>query len=251
MRKDCALNARTQDTGNVSRTTTVQCEVYTTSASTTSANSSSYVVPPTYLYSLRLTLYPCFCYVQLSQPTIFLSHDWPQGIEHHGDLRDLLRRKPYFRDDINKGVLGSPPLMSLLHSLRPRWWFSAHLHCRFEAAVVHGTPADGLAGGGSQTGGGGAEGTNPDEITIDDEDDADGGAVNVNAPVPETKTENAPPSRANPDEITLDDEEDEVEAPPLPPPPPTITNFLALDKCLPKRQFLEVRIFPCFSLPSV
>ena len=116
---------------------------------------------------------------------------------------------------------------------------------------MHGVPSGGVAAvADPQPCGAGAEGTNPDEIAIDDEDDADGGAVNVDAPVPETKTENAPP-RANPDEITLDDEEDEVEAPPLPPPPPTITNFLALDKCLPKRQFLEVRIFPCFSLPSV
>ncbi|CDO68096.1 hypothetical protein BN946_scf185044.g4 [Trametes cinnabarina] len=73
----------------------------------------------------------------LSPPAIFLSHDWPQGIEHHGDTRDLLRRKPYFREDVRTGALGSPPLMGLLRTLRPQWWFAAHLHCRFEALVVH------------------------------------------------------------------------------------------------------------------
>lgn len=149
----------------------------------------------------------------LSSPTIFLSHDWPQGIEHHGDLRGLLRRKPYFREDIQRGALGSPPLTGLLHTLRPAWWFAAHLHCRFEARVVHEAPPAASA-----------EGTNPDEIVIEDEDEAAGG--------------NAPP--ANPDEIILDDEVDAVEAPPPPPPPPSETRFVALDKCLPKRQFLEI-----------
>ncbi|RPD55397.1 DBR1-domain-containing protein [Lentinus tigrinus ALCF2SS1-7] len=161
----------------------------------------------------------------LSSPTIFLSHDWPQGIEHHGDLRGLLRRKPYFRDDINKGVLGSPPMMGLLRTLQPQWWFSAHLHCRFEATVVHQ----------AQAGPGASTEKNPDEIDIEDDEDgapASGGA-GENAAREEV-------SRNNPDEITLDDEEEEVEAPPPPPPPPTETKFLALDKCLPRRQFLEV-----------
>ena len=51
----------------------------------------------------------------------------------------------------------------------------------------------------------------------------------------------APPIPSNnPDEILLDDEEPDVEAPPPAPVPPALTQFLALDKCLPQRQFLEV-----------
>ncbi|KAI1787743.1 DBR1-domain-containing protein [Ganoderma leucocontextum] len=169
----------------------------------------------------------------LSSPTVFLSHDWPQGIEHHGDLRGLLRRKPYFRDDINKGALGSPPMMGLLHTLRPLWWFSAHLHCRFEATVVH--ESQGPGSGSSQCGApNSAEKTNPDEINIEDDEDehvVDAAVVVV---------EDASVASRNADEIVLDDEETEVEAPPPPPLPPSETKFLALDKCLPRRQFLEV-----------
>lgn len=49
-------------------------------------------------------------------------------------------------------------------------------------------------------------------------------------------------SSLNPDEITLDDEEEEVAPAPVAPPPREKTNFLALDKCIPdsRRQFLEV-----------
>ncbi|OSC96836.1 DBR1-domain-containing protein [Trametes coccinea BRFM310] len=168
----------------------------------------------------------------LSSPTIFLSHDWPQGIEHHGNTGDLIRRKPYFREDIRKGALGSPPMMGLLRTLKPQWWFSAHLHCRFEAVVVH--EGD---GGGQHQGAKGAEKTNPDEINIDEDEEpqADAGAA---AEVKEAPKPAAAP--INPDEIALDDEADEVEAPPPPPPPPTQTRFLALDKCLPRRKFLEI-----------
>lgn len=51
-------------------------------------------------------------------------------------------------------------------------------------------------------------------------------------------------SEANPDEIVLDDE---IETVTLPPPQPHATRFLALDKCLPRRQFLEVVDIPTSS----
>lgn len=162
----------------------------------------------------------------LSSPMIFLSHDWPQSIEHHGDLRGLLRRKPFFRADIEKGELGSPPMMGLLHQLKPQWWFSAHLHVRFEATVQH---EEILEEEPAQSG-------NPDEIVIADDDDAD-------EPKTEEQRRPAPAPSMNPDEITLDDEEFDVSAPPPPPPKPVrhrTTQFLALDKCLPRRQFLEI-----------
>ena len=173
-------------------------------------------------------------------------------------MRDLLRRKPFFRADIDSGRLGSPPLMGLLRTLRPRWWFAAHLHVRFEATVVHdrpgelGTPPDN-AGTSSeavssvlppQSSPGAATrvgNRNPDEITIDVDDEFEdavemgpglmaqddhvstsealgGGLSNVSLDSPQTVS--ARVSGAN----TRSE-----------------TKFLALDKCLPKRAFLEVK----------
>ena len=74
----------------------------------------------------------------LSRPDIFMSHDWPNGVEQFGDTESLIRCKPFFREEIQTSTLGSPPLQALLHDLQPRYWFSAHLHVRFTATVVHG-----------------------------------------------------------------------------------------------------------------
>eukprot|EP00999_Lentomonas_sp_LEN2_P001629 NODE_269_length_1763_cov_64.907090_g241_i0.p1 GENE.NODE_269_length_1763_cov_64.907090_g241_i0~~NODE_269_length_1763_cov_64.907090_g241_i0.p1 ORF type:complete len:415 (-),score=48.84 NODE_269_length_1763_cov_64.907090_g241_i0:79-1323(-) len=69
---------------------------------------------------------------------IVMSHDWPEGIAQHGNIDELLRRKPYFRQEIQSSSLGSPPLRYLLYRLEPRYWFSAHLHVKFPAIVNHG-----------------------------------------------------------------------------------------------------------------
>src|SRR5271169_5208902 len=45
----------------------------------------------------------------INSPTIFMSHDWPTGIHLFGDYETLLAAKPYFRDDIERNELGSPP----------------------------------------------------------------------------------------------------------------------------------------------
>jgi hypothetical protein len=40
--------------------------------------------------------------MQIQQPMdIFLSHDWPRGIERFGDLRALLRVKKYFYGEVS------------------------------------------------------------------------------------------------------------------------------------------------------
>lgn len=73
----------------------------------------------------------------LTNPHIFLSHDWPQGITEHGDLAALLKDKPAFTSEIADGTFGAPPLMDLLKALQPEWWFAAHMHALFKAAVKH------------------------------------------------------------------------------------------------------------------
>ncbi|KAF8299284.1 hypothetical protein DL93DRAFT_2091209 [Clavulina sp. PMI_390] len=147
---------------------------------------------------------------QLSPPDIIMSHDWPQGIEHHGDLQKLLKAKSFFASDIEKGELGSPPMMQLLRKLRPKRWFSAHLHVKFEATVSHSaSQADGSALP--------VAGTNPDEIAIDDFDEFDDPAPAAEAPPPQTATDTE-----------------------VAPAGATETLFLALDKCVRGRQYLEI-----------
>lgn len=68
---------------------------------------------------------------------IMLSHDWPRGIYNHGNSRQLLRKKPFFKEEIDRGSLGSPPAEKLLNKLKPKYWFAAHLHCKFAALVDH------------------------------------------------------------------------------------------------------------------
>ncbi len=143
--------------------------------------------------------------------------------------------------------------MVLLRNLQPTWWFAAHLHTRFEARVRHDPAPETATTTSPSSLGPPPRVANPDEITIDDNEEEDVKSVVENsrsdAPssgviIPRVAEPIAPPPPQNPDEITLDDEIEAVEPPPPPPPPPRETRFLALDKCLPHRQFLEASRSP-------
>jgi len=240
--------------------------------------------------------YDVFKLFQVKEPIdVMLSHDWPQGIEHHGDTQQLWACKPFLRRDSEIGELGSPPAMSLLKKMRPRYWFSGHMHVKFAAIVSHGEeelpPAQELwKANSTPTGGGGADeleleldaitAKNPDELELDLDDDTLAIATSENpdeleldldptaaknpdeleldlddTPAIATSAameEEAPPPAKNPDEPGLDD------APrPLPltatttvpsstpsPNHPAHTHFLALDKALPNRSFLQFLTIP-------
>ena len=68
---------------------------------------------------------------------VFMSHDWPRGIEQHGDTEGLLRTKPFFREEVRTNSLGSEAAEWLLRALQPTYWFSAHLHVKFAAVYKH------------------------------------------------------------------------------------------------------------------
>jgi lariat debranching enzyme len=68
---------------------------------------------------------------------IFLSHDWPSSITDYGDQKGLFAIKPFLEEDVRHGQLGNPQTMKLLRLFKPQFWFAAHYHCRFEAAVHH------------------------------------------------------------------------------------------------------------------
>jgi lariat debranching enzyme len=72
---------------------------------------------------------------------VCLSHDWPAWVELFGDCEGLYASKPPFHISARKDGLGSKPATQLLDHLRPAYWFSGHMHVKFEATVQHGEAA--------------------------------------------------------------------------------------------------------------
>ncbi len=72
-----------------------------------------------------------------TQVDIGLSHDWPKSVEWEGNYRQLFTFKPFLEEDAKNGRLGSLPAQLVLGNLRPRYWFSAHLHCEYLANIHH------------------------------------------------------------------------------------------------------------------
>lgn len=87
--------------------------------------------------------------------------------------------------------------MNLLKTLKPKRWFAAHMHTRFEAEVVHNSAV---------------EGAKPDGITVENDEPS--------------KETGATASKCETGTLTSE--------------APSTTKFLALDKCRPRRKFLEV-----------
>uniref|UniRef100_A0A5S6QP24 Lariat debranching enzyme C-terminal domain-containing protein n=1 Tax=Trichuris muris TaxID=70415 RepID=A0A5S6QP24_TRIMR len=75
---------------------------------------------------------------QLNKPLdVFVSHDWPRGIDRFGDRQRLFAFKQHFVEEAENGELGSLPGFELLRMLKPKYWFAAHMHAKFAALVPH------------------------------------------------------------------------------------------------------------------
>lgn len=195
-----------------------------------------------------------------TQVDVGLSHDWPRGIEKLGNSEQLFRKKRDFREESANGTLGNIAAEYVLDRLRPPYWFSAHLHVKYAALkTFHDAEANNKADE-KDTETVKAEApapkeANPDEIDLDDDEDDE--AEQAVAP-PKTQTETQPDQANNSAEEPSNQVSEDLKAQlpasffqtpkpkktPGQPVPPTITNkevrFLALDKCLPGRSFLQL-----------
>jgi len=72
-----------------------------------------------------------------TQVDIGVSHDWPRGVEWKGNFQKLFRQKSFFEEDARNGQLGSVAAKYVMDRLRPPYWFSAHLHCKYSAIIQH------------------------------------------------------------------------------------------------------------------
>jgi len=160
---------------------------------------------------------------------IMISHDWPRGIAYHGNLPQLLRKKPYFKQEIEDNELGSPANEVLLNTLKPKYWFAAHLHVKFEALVRHNddndkkslendTKQEAAVVGEAKT----EESTEPDN---EEKPKVDTESIKNNTTefVGMESNDGICPASSNME--TLTDQ---------------MTRFLSLDKCLPKRRHIQI-----------
>lgn len=230
-----------------------------------------------------------------TQVDIGISHDWPRGVEWKGDWNKLFRQKAHLEEDARNNQLGSVAAKVVVDRLRPKYWFSAHLHCKFAGVIDHNDGGLDAQQKSSQplpakpvnaesmtkknddeidldldeiedkpapaiTTAAPVIPVNADEIDLELEDDADGiapvapGQGLDGAQVP-TSGDNKPQAVPQP---TIDTEAARAALPaafqrpreePAAEHPPGITNrmtqFLALDKCIPNRDFLQLMTIPC------
>lgn len=202
-----------------------------------------------------------------TQVDVGLSHDWPRSMEWKGNHRQLFNFKPYFEQEAKDGTLGSVAATIVLERLRPAHWFSAHMHAKYTAVWEHAatpntsTPETQTKVESAVKNEGEIELDIADEdfavqpkneaeidLDLDDEEIPEAPASTSNKDAKPKETQNA----ANGSEVPKDVRDllpesfarPKFKPAPSLPFPAEITNkttrFLALDKCLPQRHFLQL-----------
>ena len=164
---------------------------------------------------------------------VMISHDWPSGIAYHGNMDQLLRKKPYFKQEIENNELGSPANEILLNALKPKYWFAAHLHVKFEALVRHVDRNEVKQVATAAASAAKSEERDDEKTTINEgkteEVSEDGPESTVNATSTTTEfvgmesNDGICPESSNIETLTEQ-----------------MTRFLSLDKCLPKRRHIQI-----------
>lgn len=178
-----------------------------------------------------------------SRLDIAVSHDWPLGVEQFGNTEALLRKKPFFRAEVERNDLGSPPNREVLEALQPRWWFAAHLHVKF-AATVKFSPT-----GSESPRSLGVTQTQlvPSQVTTkmpakqtpqpETKDTIEKDNIGESSDLVANEAENSTNQQTETNFRALESSGSCTGGPTL---SDLMTKFLALDKCLPRRQYLSI-----------
>lgn len=188
------------------------------------------------VYHVReVDVYRMKCYAQTAKMlrpvspvlNIMLSHDWPRGIEQHGNTEGLLKRKPFFREEVQQNCLGSPPNEELLLALKPPWWFSAHLHVKFKATMKHRKQKDVVVEGDNLR-------LTPSQVIKSSKSSS---SLSAQLPTASSSPTTEEENRDQTTEFVAMTGKDPCSGADL---TDMMTQFLSLDKCLPRRHFLSI-----------
>ncbi|KAG8906010.1 hypothetical protein FRC01_008169 [Tulasnella sp. 417] len=127
-----------------------------------------------------------------------------------------MRRMPRFKADAEAGKLGSPPLLEILKKVKPYRWCSGHMHTKFEATFKH----EGSAA---------AAETSSRGTTVE-------ASSSIQPDVVDNEEQSKPVPRSSPSQPAPSTSQSRPGA--------SETEFLGLDQCLPKRDYLEIIDFP-------